>query len=208
MSELYVQYGCGLCAPPAWRNFDASPTVRLQRIPIIGRAISVPGHPRFPPNVEYGDIVAGLPVPSGSAAAVYCSHVLEHLALADLRTALANTRRVLRDGGVFRLVVPDLRAAASMYLASGDPRAAVHFVEHSHLGRTSRPRGVTGVLRAAFGSGVHLWMWDYPAMSAELQAAGFRQIREARCGDADDPRFGDVEDQSRWEGSVGIECVR
>ena len=32
----FTQFGCGLCAPPRWLNFDASPAMRLQRLPIIG----------------------------------------------------------------------------------------------------------------------------------------------------------------------------
>src|SRR5262245_22988509 len=31
---LYVQYGCGLSAPDDWLNFDASPTLWLQLIPV------------------------------------------------------------------------------------------------------------------------------------------------------------------------------
>src|SRR5690242_17561521 len=100
-----MQYGCGLCAPAGWRNFDASPRLRLEAMPVIG-ALSGRSAVIFPKNVEYGNIVKGLPLAKGSCAAVYCSHVLEHLALNDLRTALRETYRVLAPGGLFRLVVP------------------------------------------------------------------------------------------------------
>src|SRR4051812_43659884 len=112
MNPEYVQYGCGLSAPESWRNFDASPTLRLQRLPVVGRRLHGGGLPLFPSNVEYGDIVRGLPVSPGSCRGVYCSHVLEHLALADFRTALRNTRAILRDGGIFRFVLPDLELLA------------------------------------------------------------------------------------------------
>ena len=36
MKKKYVQYGCGLSAPNEWINFDVSPTLRIQKIPIIG----------------------------------------------------------------------------------------------------------------------------------------------------------------------------
>ena len=36
MKKIYVQYGCGLAAPKEWMNFDGSPTLRVQQIPIIG----------------------------------------------------------------------------------------------------------------------------------------------------------------------------
>jgi hypothetical protein len=34
MNNEYVQYGCGYSAPNSWVNFDASPTLRFERIPI------------------------------------------------------------------------------------------------------------------------------------------------------------------------------
>ncbi len=93
----YLQYGCGWSAPKGWRNFDASPTLRFERLPLIGRLYTRNGQ-RFPENVEYGDIVKGLPVAAQSFHGVYCSHVLEHLSLADFRTALINTWRILKTG--------------------------------------------------------------------------------------------------------------
>src|SRR5580704_184417 len=132
---LYVQYGCGLCSPEGWLNFDASPTLRLQKIPVMGRLAPV----KFPASVRYGDIRKGLPVADGSADGVYCSHVLEHLALEDFRKALKNTFRILRPGGAFRMVLPDLKLLATEYLARSEPNAAMRFMESSLMGRNSRP---------------------------------------------------------------------
>jgi len=204
MSE-YVQYGCGLCAPPTWRNFDASPTLWLQRLPIVGPF--VPG-PRFPENAEYADIVRGLPVPDGSCAAVYCSHVLEHLTLADFRIALCNTFRLLRPGGVFRLVTPDLEYLVRNYVGSADAGAAVRLLEDTALGRVKRSRSPAGVLRELFGHSFHLWLWDFRGTTLELASAGFVDIRRATVHDAADPRFIDVEQPDRWENCLGVECRR
>ena len=63
-SVSYVQYGCGLCAPPGWVHFDISPTLRLQRLPIIGAVFAARGSVKFTTNVRYGDIVRGLQLPS------------------------------------------------------------------------------------------------------------------------------------------------
>lgn len=72
----------------------------------------------FSAPVRYGDSVSRLPIADGSCGAVYCSHTLEHLARDDSWTALRNTYRILTPGGVFRLVVPDLKRFATKYLAS------------------------------------------------------------------------------------------
>src|SRR5271154_2334251 len=83
----YVQYGCGFSAPAQWTNFDASLTLRLERVPLLG-GVAAGKNGRFPSNVLYGDIVRGLPVAARSCHAIYCSHVLEHLSLNDFRAAL------------------------------------------------------------------------------------------------------------------------
>ena len=85
MKSLYVQFGCGSCAPEGWRNFDASPRLRLEKCPVIGRFIR---QPVFPSNCEYGDIVKGLPFAPVTVDVLYSSHVLEHLSLEDLRMTL------------------------------------------------------------------------------------------------------------------------
>lgn len=203
----YVQYGCGLSAPASWTNFDASPTLRIQRIPLVGRTLTRNG-PAFPSNVRYGDIVKGLPVAPASCAGVYCSHVLEHLALTDLRRALVNTYGCLCPGGMFRFVLPDLEVIARVYLTSSVEQPASWFMESAHLGYRTRARGVAAFLRESLGNSRHLWMWDYRSLEVELRNAGFVAIRRASFGDSEDERFCDVEDPGRWRDCLGIECRR
>ena len=98
---MYVQYGCGWTAPETWTNFsDASPTLRWERIPLLGK-LYTKNPRRFPPNVLYGNIVKGLPISDCSCRGVYASHVLEHLTLNEFRVALDNTYKILGNGGIF-----------------------------------------------------------------------------------------------------------
>lgn len=207
MSELYVQYGCGWSAPAGWVNFDSSPTLRFERLPVIGRLYTKNAQ-RFPENVRYGDIVRGLPVAAESCRGIYCSHVLEHLSLSDFDVALRNTRALLRPGGTFRLVVPDLATLARTYLESEDPMASARFMKDSYLGKAVRRRDLMGVAQELFGGSAHLWMWDARSMATKLEAHGFRAIRVARFGDAEDPRFREVEDEGRFVDAIALQCVR
>ncbi|MGB0720820.1 MAG: class I SAM-dependent methyltransferase [Gammaproteobacteria bacterium] len=207
MNPAYVHYGCGWTAPPQWRNFDASPTLRFERIPVLGR-LYTRNEKRFPNNAEPGDIVRGLPVPDASCQGVYCSHILEHLALEDCRTALRNTLRMLSPGGCFRLVVPDLEHAIRDYCANPGPDAALRFQRATLLGRERRERGPRALLRDWLGNSNHLWMWDEAAMRRELEQAGFTAIRRAHRGDNADPMFVHVEDPGRWEDALGMEARR
>lgn len=207
MLPQYLQFGCGFSAPHEWVNFDASPTLRFERIPMLGR-LYTRNSKRFPANVRFGDIVAGLPVPEAYFKGIYCSHILEHLSLQDCGVALANTRRYLRDDGIFRLVVPDLRNLATEYLHDPRPEASMEFMSKSCLGRTTRPRGVRGFFREWLGNSAHLWMWDEASMTMKLREHGFRQIRRVTFGDSDDAAFAAVEDKARFLNCLAMQACK
>ncbi|HLI93334.1 MAG TPA: methyltransferase domain-containing protein [Puia sp.] len=208
MKHRFAQYGCGLSAPEDWLNFDASPTLRIQRTPVLN--VLLRPKPVFPANVRYGDIIKGLPVKDDELDGVFCSHVLEHLSLEDFRRALRNTYKILKPGGVFRLVLPDLEFYARKYLedlSGGDALAAMTFIRQSMLGIERRPRGLGGMFRSFLGNSHHLWLWDYPSLSTELAAAGFRNIR--RCEYHDGPEaFHAVEEYGRFVDCLAVECYK
>ncbi len=63
------------------------------------------------------NLARGIPFASNSVDAVYHSHMLEHL---DKNTALEflnEVKRVLKTGGIHRIVVPDFEKACSEYLS-------------------------------------------------------------------------------------------
>lgn len=209
MAPLYVQYGCGFSVGEDWVNFDNSPTLVVERLPIIGSLLGrFAGNPqKFPACVRYGDIAKGLPVPDNSARGVYASHVLEHLAYDDFKVALRNTFKMLEPGGVFRLVVPDLFERAHRYVqeaTAGSADASWDFMTSTRLGMKQRPRTLVARARRMYGSS-HLWMWDEPSMTKQLEMAGFVEIRRCSFGDSDDPMFSQVEDPGRFlTASTGI----
>lgn len=209
MSDGYVQFGCGVCAPVDWQNFDAGPVFWLQsRLPFLSPILKKRGFPDYPRNIKYGDVIKGLPIAPQSAQAVYCSHVLEHMVLEELRVTLRNVFQYLTHGGTFRLVVPDLEQLTRTYLADSASDAASRFMRQSYLGEMKVPRGLKAMPAALFGRSRHLWMWDYKGMAEELEAAGFTSIRRAQIGDSADPHFYNVESEGRWKDCLGIDCKR
>src|SRR5882762_5822474 len=167
---VYVQYGCGHSAPEGWLNYDASFTLRVERLPLAGR-FAKKNSQRFPDNVSFGDIVRGLPLADGSVDGVYASHVLEHLSRASMLIALQNTYRILRPNGIFRLIVPDLEARARRYIAdleTGQSDANDRLLRSSYLGVEADPGGLLGTASEMLGRNKHLWMWDFPSIAAVL----------------------------------------
>ncbi|MBS4044354.1 MAG: methyltransferase domain-containing protein [Chitinophagaceae bacterium] len=206
----YVQYGCGLSAPKEWINYDASPTLVLQKIPLVSSFLQL--NTKFPSNVKYGDIVKGLPIDENSCDGLYCSHTLEHLSLYDFRIALKNSFKILKKGGIFRCVVPDLEYAAKLYLEelkAGKTSASIKFISiTTMLGVEKRSRGLKGLIVSFLGNSKHLWMWDYKSLEVELKNVGFNSIRKCEFSDCNDKMFKYVEEASRFKNSVAFECIK
>lgn len=85
------------------------------------------------PDVITHDVTKGLPFESSVFSAVYHSHLLEHLEPFQGRALTHECFRVLKPGGVLRIVVPDLECIARLYLEthshalSGDETAKVNY---------------------------------------------------------------------------------
>jgi SAM-dependent methyltransferase len=94
-----LNLGCGGRFHPAWVNVDLRPQ-----------------HPSVHPH----DVAAPLPFPDQSFDAVYHAHLLEHLPRAGAAPFLRECFRVIKPGGVVRVVVPDLEKIAELYLRALD----------------------------------------------------------------------------------------
>lgn len=211
-SGIYAHYGAGNLVGDGWMNFDVSPTLRLQKIPLVGRRIAKMAQGfNFPDQLLFGDIVKGLPLPDGSCKGVFCAHVLEHLTRERAHKALKNSFNLLQAGGVFRCVLPNLRLYAERYmerLKAGDKDAAHLFMRETCLGVEDSHDGWRGPIRRTFGNYMHLWMWDEGGFEAALRQAGFSHMRPCLYGDAHDPMFAIVEREHRFRDALAYECVK
>lgn len=95
MMDKLLNIGCGGHFHPAWTNIDLV---------------------AIPPFVRGYDIRCGLPFHHSSFDGCYTSHVLEHLDKHDAERLVSEQFRVLRSGGIIRVVVPDLEDKAREYL--------------------------------------------------------------------------------------------
>ena len=212
-ARMNLHYGCGLDAPEGWQNYDISPTLRIQKLPLIGGLIVDKFYNiKFPDSVKYGDVLRGFRgVKRGSCSAVYCSHTLEHLSLADCRKAISNTYDLLEVGGVFRCVVPDLEVATKQYLndlKAESPDASIEYLTGTYLGKKSRPRGIKALVSFILGNADHLWMWDHVSLANELKKAGFSKVRKASYNDSDLEQFKAVENPDRFIDAVALEAIK
>lgn len=204
---MRINLGCGQSPTPGWTNFDNSLTVKLARTPA---ALLLPGRGDYVRCVREHAIRPGnamkIPVGDGVADVLYTSHMLEHIDRREVPAFLTQARRVLKPGGVFRIVVPDLRAAVNDYIAHGD---ADHFIHHTHMVHP-KPATTFGKLKFAFFTGFrgHQWMYDAKSLAKLLAQAGFENPQSLRPGETTIPDPGNLNLREREEGSLYMEAIR
>lgn len=104
-------------------NIDWSAMLRLRRHPLRRALVPVFLHgdrlARYrdlPDNILVHDLSKGIPFDSNSVDAVYHSHTLEHLDRDVAEVMLNEVLRVLKPGGVHRIVVPDFELRCRRYV--------------------------------------------------------------------------------------------
>lgn len=198
---IVLNLGCGWKTSERCINVDRSVPVRLKAT-AAGRLLAPlllnPGQKAafaaMRGTLRHHDLSKGIPFEDHSVDAVYHSHVLEHIDRDQVPAFLAEVLRVLKPGGVHRVVVPDLERQARDYLASfdrsvADPAAAagheatVHALIEQMVRReayqtSQRPPARRRLENLVLGDArhrgeTHQWMWDRVSLPRELQGAGF-----------------------------------
>lgn len=196
--KIYVQFGAGNEAVPGWINFDSSPTLIIQKTPIIGRILRSKLNCLFDEAILYGDVVRGLPLQPNVVDGLFCSHVLEHLPYEDFNTALKNCIRYLKPGGVFRIIVPDLRFYIDKYIVCMNQMGsrndvtempAFNFMKNTHLENIKSRSTLSRRIYEAFSNSKHQWMWYFESLSMALKKHGFIEIIRFNMGQSDDEMF-------------------
>jgi len=110
LKSVCINLGCGSRIHPDWRNLDVNPYVE---------------------GVESWKASEGIPAPSLSVDVVYHSHLLEHLQQEEGEDLIQECLRVLKPGGILRIVVPDLERICTDYLST--LKEVEQGTKHAHL---------------------------------------------------------------------------
>ena len=197
-----LNLGCSARVAPGWNNIDFSWLIWLAKRPFLSRLlrrIGVVSQARFDrllqvdPETRLWNLTRGIPYPDAAFDVVYHSHVLEHIDREHAPGFLVECLRVLKPGGVLRVVVPDLEQSARSYVRLMDrPMAGIvpaehHFVTEEMFDQMVRriPKGREALgfcprlLESVFvgdtaRSGTqHRWMYDRVSLHFLLESLGF-----------------------------------
>lgn len=211
-----LHLGCGLTAPDDWLNVDGSLQVVFAQRPSLKRALVRLGvYPRsqaaisWPTNVLRLDLRKQLPFPEQRFGAVYSSHTFEHLFQDEALALARECYRVLRSGGVCRIVVPDLAAAIQKYLKESSQcieadSAADKSIDELLVHPRAPKAGLLGLYHRILGYHQHKWMYDANSLKKLLIDAGFSDVTNPSCHQGRLPGLLQIENPSRVEGGSGV----
>jgi len=184
---LIYNLGCGTRASAFCTNVDWSVHLRLR----TWRLARLAGSRRdaieaLPESIVVHDLRRSIPAATGSVDVVYHSHLLEHIERSSVAAFMGEVLRVLRPGGIHRIVVPDLERLATRYLdgfgANGHDERVAGMIEQivrreaAGSSRQSTPRRFLENLLlgdARRRGETHQWMYDRHSLAQLLIRSGF-----------------------------------
>jgi SAM-dependent methyltransferase len=201
---MKLNLGCGDVSPSGWINVDFAVGARLRKLPIVGalsRRFLRCGWDR---SIFLHDLRSTFPWPSGSVDYIYSSHSLEHLTRAAGEHFMREAARVLRVGGVVRVVVPDLKLQVERYVAgktdARDFLSALHAVD-------TRDRSIVTRIYALLSGSGHRCMYDEASLAGLMAAAGLTTRRKIPF-DSSIPAIEEIERAPQTAEALIIEGVK
>jgi predicted SAM-dependent methyltransferase len=168
-SSRYLNIGADGNRPKGWLNVDLYPTF----------------------GVVYLDATLMSPLPSESFDAVLCEHMIEHVSRGHAFEICKQIHRVLKPGGVARLVTPDLDRLARLVL-----QPATEEDRYLQLVRiwSGNPLATSvdsvNILFREYG---HQYLYNRAALRNVLVDAGFSNIVETSASGYGNPVFRDAQ---------------
>jgi predicted SAM-dependent methyltransferase len=121
---MKLNLGCGPQVPAGWINVDYAFGARLAAKPLfrsVNKRLKLFAVD-WNDSIFIHNLTERFPWRDGTVHTVYSSHTLEHLSRQEGLFFLRESQRVLKPGGIIRIVVPDLVAFVNSYV-KGDIRA-------------------------------------------------------------------------------------
>lgn len=204
-----INLGCGPVGKDDWINIDWGILAFLHASPLFLkllmalRMLPVEYSVRWPGNLMLRDCRRKLPFKDSSVEYIYTSHFLEHLKRFEAEKVLSECRRVLNDGGVLRIAVPDLEIILKEYterdrrffidsfhrddkkaadgFALADLLSGVFYPEANKLPQTWLKKIASFFIRP------HLWMYDSDSLTQLLKKSGFRHVEKKKFREGSAP---------------------
>ncbi|ANV90850.1 class I SAM-dependent methyltransferase [Picosynechococcus sp. PCC 8807] len=205
--KIKLNLGCGDQVPENWINVDYSLGARLMKFPFF-KFINSKLHLfnlDWNDNIVLHDLTKTFPWKDQSVDVIYSSHTLEHLTKEEGQHFLMECYRVLKDNGLLRIVVPDLRKFVESYLNQN--MRADDFVHNLGVLYGTQNQNVIKRKLAPFYQFPHKCMYDTPTLLSIIHDTGFTAMDKAAF-DSEIEDISAIELSSRTENAVIIEGIK
>ncbi|OHB73087.1 MAG: hypothetical protein A2Z25_03240 [Planctomycetes bacterium RBG_16_55_9] len=139
--KVLLHIGCGKINSPEFINIDARPSAHV--------------------HIVTDDITSLPDFGRGTVDLVYMCHILEHVKRDDLKRVLSEMKRILKDGGVLRISVPDFDKLIEVYHTSGKD---IDAISKQLMGGQDHPYNI------------HYSIFNQQHLSKLLEEVGFSKV--------------------------------
>jgi len=189
--DLLLNVGAGDSGKEGWVNLDAVPGTKI--------------------NCQY-DARKRLPFPNGSVKGIFSEHFFEHLDYTEEAPLfLRECHRVLRDGGVLRIIVPDAEKYLMAYAQGGWPglqslRPLDDRMRDLYYGWEYNTR--MELVNHVFRQGQeHKFAYDFETIEFLLKRNGFQNVRKQEFGKSAMPELC-IDWEFRQTESLYVEAIK
>ena len=176
----YLDIGCGPNVNPDFVNLDYEWRPKV--------------------DVCWDLIKKDLPFPDNRFKGIYTEHCFEHLPFNDFKKNMKEIYRVLKPGGILRLIMPDGEIYIDIYNKRKNGENIRMPYEEGYITPMHRINGI-------FRNHGHQFIYDFNTVKLILQEAGFNQITKEKFGQGKDKYM--IQDAPhRAEESLYVEAVK
>ena len=210
-----INIGCGSTPSEGWLNFDNTPAIKLANSPLKYRTAKLFGmlNKDHIENIEwnkknkikYADATKHIPLSSNSVEAIYTSHMFEHLSNEGAKSFLYEAKRILKNDGVLRIAIPDLKISVERYIANED---ADEFMNSLLVEAPPIKSLKQKVFLFMNGYRHHQWMYDGKSLSNLFREVGLKNIKVCAEGETSIKDSSGLDIFERAEQSVVVEATK
>ena len=161
------------------------------------------------PDVMHMDATQRFPFRDGTFQYVYTEHMIEHVPYPQGAFMLRECHRVMRKGGVIRVITPDLAAITGLYRGdlSADQKKYLSWFCQTFVPAEYPPNAVSAV-NAMFRLWGHQFIYDEETLADTMRAAGFSSVTRWALGDSDHSDLQNLGNEQRYpEGLLNFESL-
>jgi len=160
------------------------------------------------PGVMCMDATRQFPFADGTFYRVYSEHMIEHVSYQEGVGMLKECYRVLRVGGVIRVITPNLATIIGLYIDDlcGAQKEYVEWICQTFV-RESPPNAVS-VINTMFHQWGHQFIYDEKTLANSIHAVGFNSVRRCRLGESSFLDLQNMENEQRYpQGLLNFESI-